>query len=663
MYVLVVKWVVWQRGVFYEYTSTCRCTTQYVTNSLTLVTVVTGETVENVREMKTAVAGTTIEKFQEKYNGIDVYDAVVTVRKNQNGRLTGDASGMLVQDIAEDLPDTTGKLSDQDTLEIVAKAEKVAVEDLQGVTHERKIVLDKKHKAHLVNVITYLDDGVKRPYYMIDLNDGTILKHWEGLTTMPCCDKEKYGTGGNEKIGKIRYGEMPYCMTPTKKDGICYLENKYVRIVDMNYTYDEYIVETASYPCNEEYGDTINGAYSPALDAFFYGTVVGRMMEDWFNTTALDSQIVIRVHYGYMYMNAYWNSVNCTFGDGGYEIYPFTSLDVVAHEVGHGVTEQGSGLEYYDEQGGVNEAFSDIMGETAEAYLMKSDMLTGYDIMKHQDYMREFERPENDYVSIGHVSNMSIYTDPHYSSGIYRRVWWVVVHEYQMDVRKAFEVFLFANRMYWHSSASFFDVSCGLKRAAYDLGADIYPFEVAFVDVGIEYCDVSTHILSLNNNETVENVKVGPAVNPLFHFEAPGWADQLVVIVDGGKHYYDYYDQEMETSNTTVNYTYPSSIPVFITVMKGGWEISDDPCDKSSGNIVGQGFSEVVVGNAAKENFYIRLSLPEDYIVTNTTGFDGPSIEVDLTVGYTCLSSYYADVYIENYYYRDICGASDYYYK
>jgi hypothetical protein len=32
----------------------------------------------------------------------------------------------------------------------------------------------------------------------------------------------------------------------------------------------------ASYNCEEMEGDEVNGAYSPLLDAFFYGTVVGR---------------------------------------------------------------------------------------------------------------------------------------------------------------------------------------------------------------------------------------------------------------------------------------------------------------------------------------------------------------------------------------------------
>ena len=43
-------------------------------------------------------------------------------------------------------------------------------------------------------------------------------------------------------------------------------------------------------------------------------------------------------------------------------------LDIVAHELSHGVTEFTSGLIYQDESGALNEAFSDIMGVSAKFF-------------------------------------------------------------------------------------------------------------------------------------------------------------------------------------------------------------------------------------------------------------------------------------------------------
>lgn len=48
--------------------------------------------------------------------------------------------------------------------------------------------------------------------------------------------------------------------------------------------------------------------------------------------------------------------------------YLAASLDIVAHELTHGVTESSSGLIYMNESGALNEAFSDIMGTSVEFF-------------------------------------------------------------------------------------------------------------------------------------------------------------------------------------------------------------------------------------------------------------------------------------------------------
>ena len=44
------------------------------------------------------------------------------------------------------------------------------------------------------------------------------------------------------------------------------------------------------------------------------------------------------------------------------------SLDIVAHELTHGVTSSSSNLIYMNESGALNEAFSDIMGTSVEFF-------------------------------------------------------------------------------------------------------------------------------------------------------------------------------------------------------------------------------------------------------------------------------------------------------
>jgi Zn-dependent metalloprotease len=71
----------------------------------------------------------------------------------------------------------------------------------------------------------------------------------------------------------------------------------------------------------------------------------------------------MQVHDG-PYVNAFWNGTYCAFGDGDAQYYPLTSLDVVAHEYTHGVTEFSAALVYAGESGALNESFSDVFGNT-----------------------------------------------------------------------------------------------------------------------------------------------------------------------------------------------------------------------------------------------------------------------------------------------------------
>jgi Zn-dependent metalloprotease len=76
------------------------------------------------------------------------------------------------------------------------------------------------------------------------------------------------------------------------------------------------------------------------------------------------------VHYSSSYNNAFWNGSQMVYGDGdGSTFGPFSrSLDVVAHELTHAVTERSANLVYSNESGALNEATSDILGSSAEGW-------------------------------------------------------------------------------------------------------------------------------------------------------------------------------------------------------------------------------------------------------------------------------------------------------
>lgn len=103
--------------------------------------------------------------------------------------------------------------------------------------------------------------------------------------------------------------------------------------------------------------------------------------------------------YSDFYVNAFYNGngvvvfgeglpANVTLGGQSWD-YLSGALDIVAHELSHGVTQYSANLIYLNESGALNESFSDIMGTSAEFFfqppgngLMRADYLMGEDVIR-----------------------------------------------------------------------------------------------------------------------------------------------------------------------------------------------------------------------------------------------------------------------------------------
>jgi Zn-dependent metalloprotease/subtilisin-like proprotein convertase family protein len=75
------------------------------------------------------------------------------------------------------------------------------------------------------------------------------------------------------------------------------------------------------------------------------------------------------IHYSTAYNNAFWNGSVMTYGDGDGSVFsPLTELDIIGHELTHGVTSASSNLVYSYQSGALNESFSDIFGVSIDFY-------------------------------------------------------------------------------------------------------------------------------------------------------------------------------------------------------------------------------------------------------------------------------------------------------
>jgi Zn-dependent metalloprotease len=127
---------------------------------------------------------------------------------------------------------------------------------------------------------------------------------------------------------------------------------------------------------NEAY---LNAGYTYS----FYRRVFGR--------NSLDGRgMVLRlsVHLSRKLNNAFWDGSEMVYGDGDGEIFVHLArpLEVVAHELTHGVIAHTSGLVYRGEAGALNESFADVMGSLVKQWRQRqparrADWLIGRQMM------------------------------------------------------------------------------------------------------------------------------------------------------------------------------------------------------------------------------------------------------------------------------------------
>ncbi|KAB7648061.1 M4 family metallopeptidase [Bacillus cereus] len=125
--------------------------------------------------------------------------------------------------------------------------------------------------------------------------------------------------------------------------------------------------------------------------AYDYAGIVRDYYKNVFHRNSIDDNgldLILNVHFGHNYQNAFWDGDEMVFGDGDGTIFTsFTnSLDVIGHELTHGITQFTNGLEYDGQSGALNEHISDVFGiAIKQSYLKQTandaDWLIGADIM------------------------------------------------------------------------------------------------------------------------------------------------------------------------------------------------------------------------------------------------------------------------------------------
>jgi len=481
-----------------------------------------------------------ILRYQQMYQGVPVVGAQVMISKNSGQGISATASDQVNGRLFEEIDiKTTPAFNAEKAINLAKKSyfntnQKVPIQDEQAVLQIRSGQDNDLKLVYLVSFKTVQKEKIPAwPFFIIDAQTGEITKQWNNIKTY-----SDSGPGGNEKVHEYWYGKdgLPG-LEVTQVGSTCIMDTPHVALVKVgsSWDFDNNILTPFQYQCNNNVEENVNGAFSPANDAFYFGHLIVGMYQDWYGVNALQNangtpmKLIMRVHFGTCYDNAFWDGKVMSFGDGD-DFYPLVSLDVAGHEVTHGFTEQHSGLEYHDQSGALNESLSDMAGQASRAYLLEKNSLMyskayldpsqvtwgiGETITREAfgKALRFMDYPSSDgssadcldkslaqssgaYCAISYGELVAFahseIADPedrqnfivHTASGVFNKAFYLMAKDF--GIKDAYHIMLQANTKYWTPTTGFKDGACGVLRAAKDLNKETQKVQLVFNQVGVD---------------------------------------------------------------------------------------------------------------------------------------------------------------------------------
>ena len=305
-------------------------------------------------------------------------------------------------------------------------------------------VIDRYELAYLVQ-LRMAQDG-KLVYYdvVVSARNGDIIAKWPALQTV-------IGTGNSQYNGVVPISTSAIAGGFQMLDTARGTGGRYgaMAITNANHSSPNnpdpgsiYTNSSNTWGDGQQYngGSTTDANGQTAAVNALWGLMntydTNKNVLGWQSLDGNNTATYIAVHVGTAYDNAFYDDgCACMYIGDGNSFYSLGAIDVIGHEMSHGVTAATADLIYVGESGGLNESHSDIGGDMVEAYARNggtgtvipasgNDWMTGREISKTGLPLRWMYKPSKDGSSPDAWSANLKNLDVHYSSGPNNRMFY-----------------------------------------------------------------------------------------------------------------------------------------------------------------------------------------------------------------------------------------------
>jgi Zn-dependent metalloprotease len=323
------------------------------------------------------LTGTKVVKYRQAYAGIPVYGSLVTVELDDRNELVSMNSSLGQPDDVNPV----AKISPDAALKAIAKAPGYK-KDLAGIVPKLHFYFDTaKSKWRLVFIAedvpvtrtagkgsTRSRGGGLAPIYMdyvVDAHTGAVVTRLPRTPSLAAVDQTAKDGKGADRTFRVE-----------NSGGGMVLMDTQARVQTFDFQFKDPQVNESTLP-----GKAVKSPPAPwapaAVSAHANAAAVSQFLRTVLLRNNIDDKggpmnssincVVARESEdGKMWLNAFWNGSQMVYGqtrNGNGELVSLSvDLDVVGHEMFHGVTDHTARLEYANQPGALNESYSDIFG-------------------------------------------------------------------------------------------------------------------------------------------------------------------------------------------------------------------------------------------------------------------------------------------------------------